>query len=74
MDRYSESHLEEFERRVNALRAFLDEHPTLAVPWGRWIADEGFPIVLGEVRRLKEFEHRVLADVLDAEEHIIGSD
>lgn len=73
MDRYSESHLEEFERRINAFRAWLDEHPSVHVPWGRWIADEGYSVVLGEIRRLKDFEPRVLADVLESE-RTIGSD
>lgn len=74
MDRYSESHLANFERRVNAFRAWLDEHPETPVPWGRWIADEGYAVVLGELRRLKEFERRVMADVLAEEQATVGRD
>lgn len=74
MDRYSESHLEEFERRINAYRAWLDENPNTHVPWGRWIADEGYSVVLGEIRRLKEFEARVMADVLAEEQQRVGRD
>ena len=74
MDRYSESHLVNFERRINAFRAWLDENPTVAVPWGRWIADEGYSIVIGELRRLKDFERQVMADVLAEEQASIGRD
>ena len=74
MDRYSESHLEEWERRINAFRAWLDENPTVHPAWGRWIADEGYSIVIGEIRRLKEFEARVLADVLAEEQQRVGRD
>ena len=73
MDRYSENHLVTFEQRINAYRAWLDEHPSIAVPWGRWIADEGYAVVIGEIRRLKDFEARVMADVLESE-RTIGSD
>lgn len=74
MNRYSNDHLEEFERRINAFRAWLDEHPSTPVPWGRWIADTGYLSLLAELRRLKDFEARVLADVLEQERATIGAD